>query len=247
MRHLVEIGGEASGIDRDPEPALVREAADQVAPAQRDRVEREPPRSAVHEPLDQVIGFGLASAAIGVDRQRVREHAAHRHEHCRNFVHPAHCAGGRIGRAAGTIRRKVGPKIGYRLDIEREKATIAVQRQPPACVVVAALRRAHELLAALGDPFHRPAQPPRRPQHQHPFGIEEILDAKPTADIGRAHSDAFRRDVEHRIRKLSAKAVHPLSAQQQVEALRGGIVGADCGARLYRRGDQSVVDEINLD
>ena len=51
-----------------PSPLLVREAADQVAPAQRDRVEREPARGAIDEPLDQVIGLGLAGAAIGVDR-----------------------------------------------------------------------------------------------------------------------------------------------------------------------------------
>src|SRR2546425_2905174 len=44
------------------------------------------------------------------------------------------------------------------------RSTILVERQAPARVVVAALRRGDELLAALGDPFDRPAQPPRRPQ-----------------------------------------------------------------------------------
>src|SRR5580704_14416449 len=79
LRYLVEIGGEASAIDCHPETAAIRKTADQVAPAQLDRVERQPARRAVSEPFDQVIGFGLAGAAIGIDRQRVREDAAHRH------------------------------------------------------------------------------------------------------------------------------------------------------------------------
>src|SRR5947209_1413383 len=63
-RHLIEIGGKPSAIDRDPEPALIRELADQVPPAQRHRIERQPARGMIDQPLDQVIGFGLAGAAI---------------------------------------------------------------------------------------------------------------------------------------------------------------------------------------
>ena len=129
LRHLVEIGGEASAIDRDPETAAIREMADQVAPAQRDRVERQPARGAIDEPLDQVIGFGLAGAAIGIDRHRVGEDAAHRHEHGRDVVDPAHGAGRRIGRAARAVGRQIGAEIGHRVDIEGEKPAVAVERQ----------------------------------------------------------------------------------------------------------------------
>src|SRR5207249_3372315 len=38
LRHLVEIGGKPSAIDRHPESAAIREVTDQVAPTQRDRV-----------------------------------------------------------------------------------------------------------------------------------------------------------------------------------------------------------------
>src|ERR1700680_972588 len=68
LRHLVEIGGKPSAIDRDPETAAIREATDKVPPTQRARVECQPARGAIAEPLDQVVGFGLAGAAIGVDR-----------------------------------------------------------------------------------------------------------------------------------------------------------------------------------
>ena len=80
LYHLPDIGGEASAIDCHPETAAIRKAADQVALAQRDRVDPQPACSMIDEPLDQVIGFGLAGAAIGIDRQCVREDAAHRHE-----------------------------------------------------------------------------------------------------------------------------------------------------------------------
>ena len=59
LRHLVEIVGKASAIDRDPETATIWEMADQVAPAQCDRVERQSARRAVDEPLDQVMASGL--------------------------------------------------------------------------------------------------------------------------------------------------------------------------------------------
>jgi hypothetical protein len=102
-RHLVEIGGEAPAIDRDPEPAAIREPADQVTPTQCHRIKRKPARGKIDKALDQIIGFGLAGAAIGVDRHGVAEDAAHRHEHRRDVVDPAHRAGRRIGRAARTV------------------------------------------------------------------------------------------------------------------------------------------------
>src|SRR5437763_3013384 len=70
-RHLIEIGGKPSAIDRDAESALIREMTDQVAPPQRHRIERQPARGMIDQPLAQVIGFGLAGAAIGVDRDGV--------------------------------------------------------------------------------------------------------------------------------------------------------------------------------
>ena len=122
-----------------------------------------------------------------------------------------------------------------------------VERQARPRVIVAALRGADELLAAFGNPFDGTAQPPRRPQHQHPFGIKEILDAEPAPDIGCAHGDTVGRHIEHRFGELPAQAVHALAGQQQVEPVGGGIVSADRGARLDRRDDQPVVDQFDLD
>jgi hypothetical protein len=85
-------------------------------------------------------------------------------------------------------------------------------------MIVAALRLTN--FAALGDPFDRPAQPPRRPQHQHPLGIKKILDAEPASDIGRAHGDTVGRHIEHRLSELPAQTVHtwPVSSRSNESA-----------------------------
>jgi len=41
--------------------------------------------------------------------------------------------------------------------------------------------------------------------------------------------------------------MHSLACQQQFEAIGGDIVMADRGARLDRRDDQPVVDQLDLD
>ncbi len=114
-------------------------------------------------------------------------------------------------------------------------------------MVVAALRPADEFLAPLGDPFDRPPEPPRRPQHQHPFGIEKILHTEPAADVGRGQLDALGGQPEHRLGELIADAVDALSGQQQVEAVGSRVIIADRRPRLDRRRHEAVVDKLDLD
>src|SRR5215471_9395942 len=51
--------------------------------------------------------------------------------------------------------------------------------------MVAALRVGLERFAAISDPFHGLLQFARRPGHQRFLGIDDLLAAKTTADIGR--------------------------------------------------------------
>ena len=164
-----------------------------------------------------------------------------------NIVDPAHRAGRRVGRAAGTVGREIGAEIGHRLDIEREKFPLRVKREAGTGEIVAALCGGEKILAALGDPAHRPAEAARRVQHQDPFGIKKILGPEPAADIGGAYRDALGRHVEHGARQLVADRVDALAGQQQVERVRGRVIRADRGARLDRDDDEAVVDERDLD
>jgi hypothetical protein len=113
-------------------------------------------------------------------------------------------------------------------------------------VVVAALGSADELLGPLGDPFDRAAEPACGPQHQHPFGVKEILHAEAAADIGCRDLDAFERQVEHPFGELPADTVHPLPGQQQVQAVLGRVIAADRRPRLDRGRHEPVVDELDL-
>ena len=103
-RGIVEVGGKTAAIDCHAQRAAMREFGDQVAPAQAHRVGAEPQGRDVDQPLDHIIGLGLAGAAVGVDRHRVGKGAAHIHEDCRNGVDAAHAGRRRIGRAAGAVR-----------------------------------------------------------------------------------------------------------------------------------------------
>ena len=67
----VQIGDESAAVDQDAERAAIRERRDQVAPAKLERVHAELRGRAFDQALGQVIGLGLAGAAIGVDRHRV--------------------------------------------------------------------------------------------------------------------------------------------------------------------------------
>ncbi|MFZ3236335.1 MAG: hypothetical protein WA184_13320 [Stellaceae bacterium] len=92
LRHVLKVFDEPAGVDCNPERAAIREAVNHVAPSQLDRIETEAARGAVDKPLDQIIGLGLAVAAIGIDRHRISEDTADRHEDGRDRVDSAHRA-----------------------------------------------------------------------------------------------------------------------------------------------------------
>ncbi|HEX4617447.1 MAG TPA: hypothetical protein VH230_16220 [Stellaceae bacterium] len=230
-QRVVEIGGKAPAIDGHAERAAIGEGGDHIAPPQAHGVPAVPSGGDVDQPLDQVIRLGLSGAAIGVDRHSVGEDAAHIHKDGRDRVDAAHRRRRRIGRTARSVRRQIGAEIGHGGHVER---------QPSLRTAIAALRPADEFLAPLGDPLDRPPEPPRRPQDQHPFGIEKILHAEPAADIGCGQLNALGRQPEHRLGELIADAVDALSGQQQVEATGGRVIIADHAGPAHRVGVRSV-------
>ena len=162
----------------------------------------------VDQALDHVVHFGLAGAAIGVDRHGVGEGAAHVHEDRRDDVAAAHRVGRRVGGAAGAAGGEVGAKIGDGGDVQREEIALGIQRQARARDVVAALRGGDEILGALADPFHRAAEMARRPEQHHPFRVQRVLHAEPAADIGAGDAHARRpaRGTPSRPAAIAARA-----------------------------------------
>ena len=210
----------------------VRERGDQVLPPQVGGIAAEQARRRLDGALGDVVGLGLAGAAIGVDRHGVGEDAAHIDGDRRDVVDAAMRRRGGDGRRTGTVAREIGAEVGDHRHVERQDAARRIEREPGRGRDVAALGAGDELLGALGDPADGPAELARRPQQQHPFGIEEVLHAEAAADIGRMKLDALQRHLEDELGELAADAVQPLPGQLEVHRPGRGIVAGDAGARL---------------
>ncbi len=124
----------------------MRKRADDVAAAQLDGIDSGSDRCQVHKALDQVIRFGLAGAAIGVDRRRVGEGAAHLDENAGNIIDAAHRTSGGIGGTDRTQGREIGAHIGDGPHFQAEKPALLVERESRAGKEIAALRRADKVL-----------------------------------------------------------------------------------------------------
>jgi hypothetical protein len=243
----VEIVDEAARIDGQAHRRLVREGGDQVLAPQLGGIETELARRRFDTALGDVVGLGLAGAAVGVDRHCIGEGAEHVDGDRRDIVDAA--MRGRSGdrRGARPVTREIGAEIGHHLDVERQEAAVLVEPEPGLRRDVAALGAGHELLGAIGFPAHRLAGLARGPQQQDPFGIEEVLGAEAAADVGRVQAEAVERQLEDELGELAADAVQSLPGQLEVEAVARGIVARDAGARLDRRHHDAVVHDVDLD
>ena len=244
---LVQTGAEAAAVDLHAHRGAMRKPADDVAPAQFDGIDPGSDRCEVHQALDQVIGFGLAGAAIGVDRRRVGEGAAHLEENSGNVIDAAYRAAGGIGGTDGAQGRKIGAHVGDGPHFQAEKPAILVEREFRAGKEIAALRGCDKILRSFGDPAHRAAELSRRPQHQHIFGIEIVLHPEAAADVGHHHADALGRNFEDGIGELPAKIVDTLAGQRKAKPVGLAVMEADGGARLHGGGDHAVVEEVAFD
>ena len=107
--------------------------------------------------------------------------------------------------------------------------------------MAAALIVGDEALAAGGDPFHRPPQPPRRPGDDGLLGIVLALVAEAAADVGRDQPDGGLRQAE----LLGDGAADVMRHLRR--AIKRELAGAAVGqhrTRLDRSADQPVVDEV---
>jgi hypothetical protein len=129
----------------------------------RDEVERpdgvrrlpELARDVVDEALDGVGRLRPPGAAIGIDRQGGRVIAANADVDGRNIVKPRRQEGA-IGRHERPVLREIGAEIGLEIDAQGEEAAASVDRHLQRRDVVASLRVAEEMLAAVGEPLDRP-------------------------------------------------------------------------------------------
>ena len=132
-------------------------------------------------------------------------------------------------------------------DVETQETELVVERQFEPGDVVAALRVGHEGVGAVGDPFDRPAELLRGPQHEHVLGIEEQFHAEAAADISGHDADAVLGDLEDVVGEQVADKMRALRRAPQRVGILARIVFADGAARLHRIDDDPVVDELEAD
>src|SRR6516225_12331043 len=82
-------------------------------------------------------------------------------------------------------------------------------------------------LAALGDPFDRPANLARGPQYQSIFGIMPALHAKAAADLTGDNSELGFRDVQDSACQVGARGVRALGPDVEREAAQPTVPIAD--------------------
>ena len=203
-----------------------------------------PARGEIDQAFQQIVRLRFAGAAIGVNRHRVGEGGAYVHGDGGDDITAAHRVGRRVGGTAGSSARHVSAEIGDRGNIQRQKASVRGQRQTGGGDVVAALRGADEILAAVFDPFDRAAKLSGGPQQHHPLGVQRVLDAETAADIGGGDQHALGRQAEHAGGELIADGVHAGGGDQQMERIV--LEAADRGTGFGGSDNQAVVDQVKL-
>ena len=222
-------------------PVRHRARLDEIAPPQR--IGRDPDfaRGNVDQPLDDISRLGTAGAAIGVDRNGVGVDAAHADMAGRDIVDARRQPGAEIRNVRRELRQ-VGAHVGDEIDVEREEAMLAVERQPRRRKVVAALRIAEEMLGAIRDPRHRLAQAHGGDGGERIFAIAEQLGAEAAADIGRHHAQLPLRHMEN-VGQHVADGVRALARQGQRQAVVRRIVFGDDAAGVEVIGRQALIDQ----
>ncbi len=131
---------------------------------------------------------------------------------------------------------------------QREKPSVAVERELRVRDVVARLVVAHERLAPRRHPFQRPLQLSRGPCQNDLLGIMLALGAEPSADVRSDHAHRVLRQPEllgdelaDMVRHLGRRVDHHLVAFQSALGRGDG----DDGARLDRRARDAVIDDVD--
>ena len=247
----VPVGERARGVEDRLELAaivglahcgLVRRDRDEVAPAQGDRIDAELARGLVERALDEIDRLRPAGAAVGRQRPRMRQHAAHGRVHRRDRVHAR-----QHPRADQRRMRARRPDLAAEVVVgghaEPEDLSVGVERHLGVRELVAAVEVGEERFAAVRDPFHRPPDPPRRPQHGDLLGVEAALGAEAAADVARDDVDAVRRHLEDVLREELPDAVRVRGRGDEPPARFAAVERADAAARLERvAGDPLVQD-----
>ena len=130
--------------------------------------------------------------------------------------------------------------------MQRKEMTLGVERELGMGEMVASLVVGEEAFRPRRDPADRTAQPPRRPGDERLLRVELALVAEAAAHIGRDHAQRALGHAEL-LGHLLADVVRCLRRAHKRELAGAGLDRREHRARLDRRADEAVVDEIDGD
>ncbi len=239
---ILEVLAEVAAVVGVDQRRLVghRLGRDHVAPAQLGAIDLELARGEIDHGLDHIGRLRPAGAAVGAGHHRVGQHrrrlGGDRRDHIGAGEH-ADVVGRRSGIAVGIV---VGADVREVAHREGEEAAVRVERELGLGDVVAAMLVGLQTFAALGNPFHRPADEARRERSEHVFRIEPALHAEAAADILGDDAELGLRLLEHLRRDGAPDHVRALhGAAQRGAAVARGVFG-DAAARLHGVGGEPV-------
>ncbi len=102
----------------------------------------------------------------------------------------------------------------------------------------------NEVFAAVPDPLYRTAQAARRPEHQYPFRIKNVLHPEAATDIGNTDAKFFTGDPKHLIGQQIPDRVCSGRRGSQVQPAVRGVERSDRAARFQGSSHHAVVDEF---
>ena len=211
------------------------------------RIHPDLPGCCVHQPLDDEHAFRPARAAIGADRRGIGHHRFGLVMHQRQVVDAALHEGAEHQRndiaGAGTVRAGAADRahaIG-------QHAALGVEREFACRGQVAAMSAADEFIGAIATPAYLAAEFHRGVGDDAVFRIEVGLLPKAAADIADQHANAFLRPLQHGIRQNIAGRARRLRLHMQDQPSGFFLDFGDGAARLHRRGDQPLADQIERD
>ena len=127
----------------------------------------------------------------------------------------------------------IGAEIHQPFDAQREKPTLAIERQLTDQIGGPPVMIAGDCFRPRAEPLHRLARPLGGEHDGQEFGIDLVPDAEAAAHIGRADAKFLRRQP-HDVGQRRLHIGGALSRNAQLERIVGRVVDRDAGLGLHR-------------
>ena len=216
--------------------------ADQVEPAQFERVDAERLGHRIHRALNDVGRLRPAGAPVSVDRRRVGRDQPHLGVERGDVVVAGDVGGSVDRRNAGRHVREIGAEIRDRAQLDPEHPPVALDCGLDELGVRPPVGGGDMAFAAGLGPADRSVEVPGGERDEDLFGIEMHLGAEAATDVGRDQVDAMLWPAQS-FGQPAPRHVRHLARQVDRQALVGGVERRTNRARLHRARDQPLIDE----